>query len=225
MRINIDFVSYKDNGDTYNFGAVKNDKPLIAKILDSEVLTDGNLRKGLKVKTSFFNVEIYLDKSSELLQFKIDWNNRYRNRIWQARIAAKDKITKVYSEDMNTIIKRNFNPDYDIRKHLPKTKGIEVKTNTAPMQRYAGTENFGIITKGLTEYEVYKNYLAVTLLRSTGVISNPKNPSRSTPAGPPVEVNEAQQLGSNTAEFAIGFFNPKNYGNYVEEFYSDLINV
>ena len=223
--LNIDFVSYKDKGDTYNFGAVKNDKPQTAKILGSKIIADGNLRKVLKVKTSFFNVEIYLDKTSELLQFKIDWNNRYKNRIWQARITAKDKITKVYSEDMNTVIKREFDPDYDIRKHLPKSKGIEAKTNTAPIQRYAGTEDFGIITKGLTEYEVYKNSLSVTLLRSTGIISNPKNPSRSTPAGPPIEVNEAQQLGGNTAEFAIGFFNPKNYGNYVEEFYSNLINI
>ena len=140
-------------------------------------------------------------------------------------IYSKDKIKTTYSEDMNTIIKRVFNPDYDIRKHLPKTKGIEVMTNTAPMQRYVGTENFGIITKGLTEYEVYKNTLSVTLLRSTGVISNSKNPSRSTPAGPPLPVNEAQQMGHNSAEFALGFFKPENYKNYVEEFYSDLINL
>ena len=221
----LDFVTYKDKGDTYNFGAVKDDKPQIAKILGSEIALNGDLRKGLKIKTSFFDVFVFLDKASGLLQFKTDWNNKYKNRIWQARISSKNKIKTTCSEDMNTLIKRDFNPDYDIRKHLPKTKGIEVKTNTAPMQRYVGTEDFGIITKGLTEYEVYKNTLSVTLLRSTGIISNPKNPSRSTPAGPPIEVYEAQQLGQNTAEFALGFFAPKNYMNYVEEFYSELINI
>ena len=97
-----------------------------------------------------------------------------------------------------------------MRKHLPKVRGIEVKTNFAPMQRYVGTQDFGVITKGLTEYEVKEKSLLVTLLRSTGVISNPKNPSRSTPAGPPIEVLEAQQLGHNTAEFSVGFFEPEN---------------
>ena len=124
---------------------------------------------------------------------------------------------------MNTIIKREFNSDYDMRKHLPKTRGIEVKTNFAPMQRYVGTQGFGIITQGLTEYEVKNNSLLITILRSTGVISNPKNPSRSTPAGPPIEVPEAQQLGQNSAEFSVGFFAPENYQKYIDIVFPPII--
>ena len=101
-------------------------------------------------------------------------------------------------------------------KNLPETKGIEVKTNFAPMQRYVGTQGFGIITQGLTEYEVKQKSLRVTLLRSVGIISNPKNPSRSTPAGPPIEVLEAQQLGHNCAEFSVAFFEPENYREYID---------
>ena len=92
------------------------------------------------------------------------------------------------------------------------------------MERYVSinlknNKHFGIVTKGLTEYEVYKNTLSITLLRSTGIISNPKNPSRSTPAGPPIEVPEAQQLGRNQVEFAIGEINPENYVNQVNELF------
>ena len=217
--ISIDFIRYKDKGDTYNFGAVKNDKPEIAKIISSSILMDGDLRVGLKIKTSFFDVNIYLDKNSELLRFNIKWNNRLKNRLWQVRFKLKDPVTKTYSEDMNSILIREFDPNYNIREHLPKTRGIEAWTNTAPMQRFVGTQGFGVVTKGLTEYEVYKNALSLTILRSTGIISNPKNPSRSTPAGPPLEVPEAQQLGKNTAEFAIGFIKPEDYEKYVNEFY------
>ena len=117
---------------------------------------------------------------------------------------------------MNSIIKREFNPEYDMRKHLPKERGIEVKTNFAPMQRYVGTQGFGIITQGLTEYEIKEKSILITLLRSTGVISNPKNPSRSTPAGPPIEVPDAQQSGYNCAEFSAGFFEPENYQKYID---------
>ena len=55
----------------------------------------------------------------------------------------------------------------------------------------------------IQEYEVKDNHLALTLLRSTGIISNPKNPARTTPAGPPLDVNDLQMLGRNKAEFYV----------------------
>lgn len=110
-----------------------------------------------------------------------------------------------------------------MRKHLPKVRGIEVKTNFAPMQRYVGTQGFGVITQGLTEYEVKGKSLLITLLRSTGVISNPKNPSRSTPAGPPIEVPEAQQSGKNSAEFSVGFFEPAEYQKYIDTVFPPMV--
>ena len=218
--VEIDFVRYVDIGDTYNFGAVAGDKPEIAQILGSETIMNGKLRAGIKIKTSFFDVKLYLDRGSNLLRFKIEWDNKYKNKLWQVRFTAKKPVFQTYSEDMNSLIVRNFDPDYNIREHLPKAKGIEAKTNTAPMQRYVGTKDFGIITKGINEYEVYKNTISLTLLRSVGIISNPENPSRSTPAGPPIEVPEAQQLGYNIAEFAVGFFEPELYDNYIKEYLS-----
>ena len=124
---------------------------------------------------------------------------------------------------MNTIIERTFDPYYDIRQHFPQTRGIETKTNFAPMQRYVGAQGVGIITKGLTEYEVKENSILITLLRSTGIISNPKNTTRSTPAGPPIEVPGAQQLGFNRAEFAIGTFEPDYYLKYIHEIYPQIV--
>lgn len=218
-KVTIDFVQFEDDGDTYNFGAIENDNGKFAQIRGSEIIMDGSLRCGLCISTDFFDVNVYLDKNSDILRFKINWNNKLTNKLWQVRFNLANPITKTYSEDMETIIKREFDPHYNIRKHLPKTKGIEVWTNTAPMQRFVGAQGFGIVTKGLTEYEVSENSLAITLLRSTGIISNPKNPSRSTPAGPPLEVPEAQQLGENSAEFGVGFFEKEEYLKKVYEIY------
>ena len=124
---------------------------------------------------------------------------------------------------MNCLIKRKFNPDYNIRENLPKKRGIEAKTNTAPMQRFAWTNGFGIITKGLQEYEVFRKTISITLLRSIGIISNPENPARTTPAGPPIKVPAAQQIGENTAEFSIGFFKIDDWAEYIEEVYPQTI--
>ena len=206
-RVQLEFVRYKDEGDTYNFGAVADDKGEIADIYSF---------KNNIIKTSFFDIEVEI---SNTINFKIEWDNKLKNQLWQVRFNLKNPVTETYSEDMNTVIRREFDPDYDMREHLPKSRGIEVKTNFAPMQRYVGTQGFGVITKGLTEYEVRNKSLLVTLLRSTGIISNPQNPSRTTPAGPPIEVFEAQQLGKNIAEFSVAFFEQENYQKYIDIVY------
>lgn len=202
-RVQIEFVRFKDDGDTYNFGAIEDDLGEIAEVYSF---------KNNIIKTSFFDVQI---EFSETINFKIEWDNKLKNHLWQVKFTLKKPITETYSEDLNSVIKREFNPNYDMRKHLPKTKGIEVKTNFAPMQRYVGAQGFGVITQGLTEYEVKEKSLLVTILRSTGIISNPHNPSRSTPAGPPINVPEAQQLGYNCAEFSLAFFEPEEYQKYI----------
>lgn len=212
IRISMEFVRFQDDGDTYNFGAVEDDKGEKAEIYSF---------KNNIIKTSFFDVHV--EVQGELVNFKIEWDNKLKNKLWQVKFNLKSPVTETYSEDLNTIIRRKFDPEYDMRKHLPKVRGIEVKTNFAPMQRYVGTQGFGVITKGLTEYEVKEKSLLVTLLRSTGIISNPKNPSRSTPAGPPIEVPEAQQLGYNCAEFSVGFFAPEDYQKYIDMVFQPII--
>ena len=210
-RVQVDFVRYKDDGDTYNFGAVKDDTGETADVYSF---------KNNIIKTSFFDIKIEYGK---LINFKIEWNNKLKNHLWQVKFTFKNLVTETFSEDMNSIIRREFDPYYDIRKHLPKSKGIEVKTNFAPMQRYVGTQDFGVITYGLTEYEVKEKSLLVTLLRSTGMISNPNNPSRSTPAGPPIEVPDAQQVGYNCAEFSVAFFKPEEYQEYLNSVFPQIL--
>lgn len=209
-NIEMEFVRFKDEGDTYNFGAAEDDNGETAEIYSF---------KNNIIKTSFFDVHVEFGK---IISFKIEWDNKLKNKLWQVKFNLKKPITETFSEDMNTIIHREFNPNWNMREHLPKERGIEVKTNFAPMQRYVGTQGFGIITQGLTEYEVKGKSLLVTLLRSTGVISNPKNPSRSTPAGPPFGVPDAQQLGHNCAEFSVAFFEPENYQEYINIVYTPI---
>ena len=119
---------------------------------------------------------------------------------------------------------RSFNPDYDIYKEIPASRGIELKPNTSPMQRFMSTQNFALFTKGNSEYEVNKNTLYLTLLRATGIISNPKNSTRGTPAGPPLETPDLQQLGKNWAKFAIAFENKEQeLFRLAEEYYSAYV--
>ena len=219
----MEFVRYKDEGDTYNYAPAAGDKGEIAQMRSAKIIMDGDLRCGIKIDTSFFGVTVYLNKKSKLLNFKINWSNLLTNKLWQVRFNLEKPIKETWSEDLNEIIKRKFDYKYNMRENLPTEKGHEAKTNTAPMQRFVWANGFGIITKGLCEYEVYQNTLSVTLLRSTGIISNPQNPARTTPAGPPIKVPGAQQIGENSAEFAIGFFGIDDWALNVEEIYPQTV--
>lgn len=229
----VSFVDFIDKGDAYNFGPDEKDKGIKSEIISSKAIREGKLQSTLllkfKVDKTILDVQISLNKNSHLINFKIDWNNKVKNHLLQAQFNLKEPVKRTFSEDMGELIERKFNPEYNIRKNLPKKRGIEAKTNTAPMQRYVSAQGFEVVTKGLCEYEVKKNLLLITLLRSIGVISNPKNPARSTPAGPPIEVEDAQQLGLNTAEFSIGFADaagtaaPADWKKSVEEVYPYIV--
>ena len=219
----IELVDYKDLGDSYNFAPDENDYGKIENIISSSIEFESDLRCILKVLTEKAQIFISLDKNSDILDFKIIYENEKENHKLQAKINTQKPITETYSEDLNRILKRNFDPDYDIRKHLPKTKGLEAKTNTAPMQRYVNANGIGIVTKGLTEYEIYKTSISITLLRATGIISNPKNPARSTPAGPPLPTKNSQLLGKNICEFSVSFHKIEDYEQYIQHTYNYIV--
>lgn len=223
----IQFIDRKDKGDCYNFAPAINNSCEKSTIISSKVLREGKLQCALAVKfkvgKTILNTKISLNKNSGMFNFKINLNNKTKNHLLQIRFNLKYPVTNTFSQDMGVLIERKFDPEYDIRKNLPSKRGVEAKTNTAPMQKYVSTQGFEVITQGLSEYEVWKNSLSITLLRAVGIISNPKNPARLTPAGPPIEVKDAQQLGQNSAEFSIGFNDIKNWQNSILGVYPYII--
>lgn len=229
--IPVSLVDFVDLGDSYNNAPKEDDKGTTFNILRSKAVYKGDKRVVLRIdfegRWDVMSLNISLDKNSNYLKFDFDWNNTQKNHLLEVRFELNNPIKTVYSEDMNTLIKREFDSEYDIRKNLPKEKGKEAATNTAPMQRgllidEAGN-NIGVITKGLTQYEVYKNNLYIPILRATGRISNPKNPARTTPAGPPIEVEELQMLGKNRAELYVFFGNENTFKEVISKVYNYLI--
>ena len=219
------FVDYIDNGDSYNTGYCENDNGKVAEILSSKVLKEGTTCSvlGVEVKSGddILNVEISLGKDSKHLDFNINWTNTKKNHLLEFVIDTLSPVTKTISEDLGQIIERTFDPDYNPRENLPKEKGLEVKSNNAPMQRGVCANDIGIVTCGLTQYEVYKTELRLPVLRATGVISNPENPARTTPAGPPIETDNLQQLGENRVSYSI--FLGKDLKEQIENIYHKCV--
>ena len=224
----IDFI---DKGDSYNNGPVEADKGDEFKLNKTRIVQNNRKRATLKVDfegaRDIVTLYISLDNHARYAKFYFEWNNSQKNHLLEAKFELAENIKTVYSEDLNSLIKREFDSEYDIRENLPKERGLEAKTNSAPMQRGLlideAQNNIGIITKGLTQYEVYKNNIYIPILRATGVISNPQNPARTTPAGPPIETVKSQMLGKNIAEFYVFFGNENDFEEVRDTIYNYII--
>ena len=221
-----DFIGIKDVadiGDSYNFGALKNDLPIFGKIksyriYDKKYFAYADLKFEIKIpqkstekgrskktNTHIPNMRITLDANSKVIKFAILNNNRSKDHKLSAFINLPDEVKETVSDDLAGLTERKFDADFDLNAKIPAPRGKEIKTNTMPIQNFVYCQGVGIVTKGLNEIEADKNRLCVTLIRSTGLISNPHNPTRGTPAGPPLETPDLQMLGKNSFEFSVTF--------------------
>ncbi|MBO5947401.1 hypothetical protein J6Q66_01040 [bacterium] len=211
-----------DLGDSYNFAPKVGEKPKLAEIIGIKIKEKGHIRSILevlyKLGTNKFKLDIILTNQSKTLNFELNYNNKKKNHLLQVVFNTPQNISKTLSEDTFGEIEREIDVDYNIENFMPAPRGIELKINTFPMQRYVSANGFGLISKGLQEYECHKNALNLTLLRAIGIISNPKNPARGTPAGPPLKYDGMQCLGKNKYEFALTF-DVENIKQNADKFY------
>ena len=232
-----------DIGDSYNFGALKEDKKILAEICGSKILETGPYRAAIEIDfvisipvssgetgrsehltRHFLKVVSFLECGAKYLEFKVNWENKSENHLLQVQFCFDEPITKTFSDDLSGIVERAFESDYDIYKKIPAPRGIELNYNTAPAQSFVSTLGVGILSDRSLEYEVYSNTLSLTLLRSTGIISNPKNPTRGTPAGPPLPAPALQMLGERSDRFGLTF-DTENLYAYSEKFKGALLGL
>lgn len=239
----LNLVDRADTGDSYNFGALVSDLPIESNLISSKILEVGHIRSILeinfeilipfksnnkgrskKVKRHILTMYSILENQNEYIEFLLKWDNKSLDHILQVEFNLDAPVNIVESDDLSGDVIRNFDTDYDVYKHLPAPRGVELICNTAPIQKSLFAQGIGIVTYGLQEYEVFKNKIRITLLRATGVISNSVNPTRGTPAGPPIPTPDLQMLGKNSSRFALAFKdNISQLRSIVENFYCSTL--
>jgi mannosylglycerate hydrolase len=78
----------------------------------------------------------------------------------------------------------------------------EVAVPTFPASAFVAAGGIALLLDHVTEYEVIDDELALTLLRSIGLISRHDNPWREDPAGPSLPIPAAQMRGPHSFSFA-----------------------
>lgn len=234
-----------DIGDTYNFVPIESDKPLRAKLKNTQIIQEGCLQSALRLtykldipvctdevkqlrSGSLINheltVDISLQAESSRLEFNMEWENCSKDHILQLRFKLPEPVTSTVSEDNLGLIKQSFNPDYSLSKSMPAEHGKELKVNTTAMQRFVWAQGLGILTEGLSEYGVDGDELYITLLRSVGILSKGAMATRGLAAGPPMATPGAQCIGSQSARYAICLCdNPQDLFQQADEFMGSVI--
>ncbi|MDD3593242.1 MAG: glycoside hydrolase family 38 C-terminal domain-containing protein [Candidatus Gastranaerophilales bacterium] len=216
-----------DVGDSYNFSPVMGDKPLKAQFISSKIAQQGKVLCSLELKYTLkipagviangmkkstrskkllkhdFKLVIELAENSPRLDFKLIFANKAKNHMLKLNFPLPKDITTTLSEDNFGAIKRAFSPEYELEKLLPAPKNVEVSLNTGALQRFVQTQGLCVLTKGLNEYEVYKNNLNITLMRGFGEIAQKSLLTRNTAAGPPLPTPGGQCLREFEQEYAL----------------------
>ena len=161
----------------------------------------------------------FIHKNSPRIDIKMNFENKakdHRLRVcFELPISSKTHIADDY---FGPVERPNTIEIEDTEKY------VEIPENRYPMQNfvYIADDRGGIVlsTKGLREYETRASQssvtLALTLLRSVGMLSRAGLITRKGHAGPEIPTPEAQCLGWHTAEFSLYF--TESYS--IEEAYS-----
>lgn len=152
----------------------------------------------------YFTHEITLKKNSKQLDIKTIINNTAKDHIIKLLLPSHLKTDDFYTNTPFDIIKRSFiRPD--------RTDYTEIDTKVSPSQGFMKINDdeggFAVFTKGIYEYEAYKNEertMALTLMRcfrnEVGTLGG----------------IDGQLLGENTFEYALRFYSNEESNLYKE---------
>jgi mannosylglycerate hydrolase len=195
-------VRSKDVGDSYNYappeGDVLTDEPIEQRL---EPLEHGPIRRvdvlhrtyvwderQVETRTRF---EQRADES--FIRITIAFDNQCDDQRVRAHVPLSEPADRSYAEGQFGIVERSLEPEGGYG---------EVAIPTYPASGFVAAGGIALLLDHVTEYEVAGDELALTILRSTGLISRADNPWREDPAGPSVPIPAAQLHGAQSFSFA-----------------------
>jgi len=149
-----------------------------AEALPTEVVTRLELRAG-----------------EPFVRVRVEFENRSRDHRVRCHIPLPSAVTGSSAEGQFAVVERGLSAE---------AGHGEVPLPTFPARSFVSVDGVTVLLDQMTEYEVIEGReLALTVLRSFGLISRNANPYREDPAGPEIPVPAAQLLGPRTFTFAL----------------------
>jgi mannosylglycerate hydrolase len=197
-------VRGRDVGDSYTYAAPPDDVLVDAPDTESvEVLEEGPIRR-VAVHTRTYSwgaheVETltrYEQRRGEpFTRVTISFDNPCEDQRVRVHVPLVDRAETTIAEGQFAVVERP---------RAPEGGYGEQPVGTYPASAFVAAGGVALLLRHVTEYELVDGReLALTLLRSTGLISRSANRYRDEPAGPELPIPAAQMRGLHRFEFAI----------------------
>jgi mannosylglycerate hydrolase len=195
-------VRGKDFGDSYNYAPPEDDELVDTPVAERrETVEDGPLRRVDVVQRSYVWDGHEVQTATRLeqrahepfLRVRIDFDNPCDDQRVRVHVPLRKPAETSLAEGQFAIVQRGRKPEGGYG---------EVAIPTYPASAFVAAGGIVLLLEHVTEYELLDDELALTMLRSTGLISRNDNRYREDPAGPSLPIPAAQLHGPWTFSFA-----------------------
>jgi mannosylglycerate hydrolase len=195
-------VRGKDVGDSYNYAPPEDDFLVDEPVEERrETVEDGPLRRVDVLHRTYVwdgkTVETqtrYEQRAHEpFVRIRIDFDNPCDDQRVRVHVPLREPAEHSLAEGQFAIVERGLEPEGGYG---------EVAIPTYPASAFVAAGGIVLLLDHVTEYELLGDELALTMLRSTGLISRNYHRWREDPAGPSLPIPAAQLHGPRTFSFA-----------------------
>jgi len=219
------FLDMGDRGDTYNFGAVPGDGPVVSSLAGHEVLERGPTRATLRLRYRLAipaRLDVGRDaRSDELLDHdivtdvslwrgcpRVDFRtalvNRARDHRLRVGFPLPLRADAVHADSAFSVVRRDVAPP-------AAAEWLEAPSDARPLRSFVALEQGGrgvaLLARGVAEYACAPDGagggMALTLLRAVDALARDDLPERPGLAGPPYETPGAQCLRAHEFRYAL----------------------
>jgi alpha-mannosidase len=195
-------VRGKDFGDSYNYAPPEHDELVDTPAAERhEPVEDGMLRRVDVVHRTYVwdghevatHTRLEQHAHEPFLRVRIDFDNPCDDQRVRVHLPLREPAEMSLAEGQFGIVDRGREPEGGYG---------EVALATYPASAFVAAGGVVALLEHVTEYELLEDELALTVLRSTGLISRNENRYREDPAGPSLPIPDAQMHGPWSFSFA-----------------------
>jgi hypothetical protein len=233
-----------DNGDTYNYNPPAGDRLVEApEQVEVSTVEQGPLRARMLIVATYRWPEVTLGEDrlgdrevvvrttlelcagERVLRVGVEFDNTVRDHRLRAHFPLPEPAAVSHAECSFTVVERGLTAEGGATEYgLP----------TFPSRRFVSAGGLTVLHEGLLEYELVDiagtgddaraRELALTLVRSTGMLSRPPMRYRPMPAGPFHQLEGAQLQGPVSLRYALAVSDDDPY-DLVDEAFLPLTTV
>jgi glycosyl hydrolase family 38/alpha mannosidase-like protein len=195
-------VRGRDVGDSYNYTPPPDDE-LVDEPTEQrlEVAEEGPLRRVVVCHRTFRWEDELVETQTRFehrahepfVRIRIEFDNPCNNQRVRVHVPLREPAESSFAEGQFAVVERGL--------EVEGGHG-EVPVPTYPAHGFVAAGGIALLLDHVTEYELVEGELALTVLRSTGLISRADNPWREENAGPELPIPAAQMHGPWRFSFA-----------------------